>query len=230
MPFTWTYSKLTNYEDCPRRHYECDIMKHYDEGADKPQTKEDNPLLWGNYVHDQLAHAISKGAKLDDQLAPYQKWVDRAHKWKNLGFELLVEQRIGYTTNFQPAAWQAPGSWYRAKADLIAVKGPVAIAPDWKTGKIKKDPPIQLGLTAQYVFAKYPDVHAVQTEYVWLQEDTTTPELFKRGDMKYLWGKVLPRVQAYQKALVDQKFPPKPGGLCRSYCPVSTCQFWRKGG
>lgn len=224
MPFTWTYSKLNNYETCPRRHYECDIQRNYSEGDDNENLK------WGNYVHDQLAGAISKGAKLDDQVEPYQKWVDRAEKWRGKGFEILVEQRIGYTANFQPASWNAPASWYRAKADLIAVKGPVAIAPDWKTGKISKDPPIQLGLTAQYIFAKYPDVKMVSTEYVWLKEDCTTVETFKPTDMKFLWGKVLPRVQAYEAALKAQHFPPKPGYLCRSYCPVTSCPFHGKGG
>lgn len=219
--FTWTYSKITNFEDCPKRHYECDIQKRY-----KEDDNNDN-LVWGNYVHDAMAAAIN-GKPLPDDLAPYQKWIDRVNKWRGAGFTVFVEQKIGFSDQFQPAAWQAPTSWYRAKADLIAVKGPVSIAPDWKTGK-PKEGSVQLGLTAQYVFAKYPEVKQVATEFVWLGHDDTSSETFVRGDMAYLWSKLLPRIDAYKEAIRTQSFPPKPGGLCRSYCPVQSCPFYRRG-
>lgn len=222
VPFTWTYSKLANYEDCPRRHYECDIEKRYREDDDNEN------LRWGNYVHDELAKAC-KGATLPAELEPYQKWVDRVRRWSaRPAGTVMVEQKIGYTNQFQAAAWQAPAVWWRGKADVLYVEGPVAIALDWKTGRIKEEP-IQLGVTAQYLFSKYPDVKTVMSEYVWLKEDATSPEKFEREDMKFLWSKVLPRVQTYQAALLAQNFPPKPGGLCRSYCPVSSCPFYRKG-
>jgi hypothetical protein len=222
MPFTWTYSKLANFEDCPRRHYECDIKKTYREDDDNEN------LRWGNYVHDELAKAC-KGAPLPDELGPYQKWVDRVRRWAaRPAGTVMVEQKIGYTNQFQPAAWMAPAVWWRGKADVLYVEGPVAVALDWKTGRIKEEP-IQLGVTAQYLFSKYPDVQTVMSEYVWLKEETTSPEKFQRADMKYLWSKVLPRVQAYQEALTAQNFPPKPGGLCRSYCPVASCPFYRRG-
>lgn len=221
--FAWSYSKLNNFETCPRRAYECDILKNYreDDGNEN--------LVWGNYVHDALAKACTGVKALPAELEPYTKWVDRVRRWAaRPAGTVMVEQRIAYTDQFQPAAWQAPAVWWRGVADVMYVEGPVAITLDWKTGKIKKDP-IQLGLTAQYLFSKYPDVKAVQTEFVWLKEEATSPERFEREDMKFLWSKVLPRVQTYQAALLAQNFPPKPGGLCRSYCPVASCPFYRRG-
>lgn len=222
MPFTWTYSKLANFEDCPRRHFECDIERRY-----KEDDNNEN-LQWGNYVHDELAKAC-KGAPLPDELGPYQKWVDRVRRWAaRPNGSVMVEQKMGYTDQFQPASWQAPAVWVRLKVDVAYVEGPVAVILDWKTGRIKEEP-IQLGVTAQGIFSKYPDVQLVASEYVWLKEDATTPELFRRSDMKHLWSKVLPRVQAYREAIVAKNFPPKPGGLCKRYCPVASCPWHGRG-
>ena len=219
MSFTWTYSKLKNVEDCPRRHYELDIARNYKDG-------ESEELVWGNYVHAELAKACSTGNKLPAELEPYQKWVDRVRRW-NKG-KLYVEQKYAITKTFEKSNWKAPAVWMRAIADVVYVEPPVAVTLDWKTGKIL-DNPVQLGLVAQCVFAMFPDVQIVASEYVWLKEDTTSGENFKREDMKYLWSKLLPRVNDYEQRIATQRFEPKPGGLCKRYCPVTSCPHHGKG-
>lgn len=217
MTFTWTYSKLDAYETCPRRHYEVDISKHYQDG-------DGENLKWGNYVHDKLALACSGKAELPEELMPYQKWVERSRRWNHV----QVEHRAALTKNLTACNYSAPAVWWRGRVDLSYVEGPLAIALDWKTGRIKENP-VQLGITAQWIFAAHPAVEKVISQYVWLGEETTTDETFTRKDMTYLWSKLLPRVQAYEHALNRQEFPPKPGGLCKRYCPVDSCPFWRKG-
>ncbi len=32
--WSWSYSKLKNYEVCPKRHYEVDVLKNYDDSVD----------------------------------------------------------------------------------------------------------------------------------------------------------------------------------------------------
>lgn len=218
MSFTWTYSKLKNVEDCPRRHYELDIARNY-------RDDDSEELKWGNYVHDQLAKACT-GGTLPGELAPYQRWVDRVRAWS--GGTLLVEQKYAITKNFEKANWKAPAVWMRAIADVVYVEPPIAITLDWKTGKVL-DNPVQLGLVAQCIFSNFPDVQMVAAEYVWLKEETTTSENFKRADMRYLWSKVLPRVTAYEQRVLSKTFEPKPGGLCMRYCPVTSCPFHKKG-
>jgi hypothetical protein len=217
MSFAWSFSKLKNFEDCPKRHYEMDIAKHF---------KDDDTanLKWGNYVHDQLALAL-KGATLPAELVPYQKWVDRVRSGPG---ELLVEQKYALTKEFSPAPYFAPTVWYRGIADVVRVAGPVALALDWKTGKIKEGS-VQLGLMAACLFANFPQVTKVRCEYIWLQEDTNTPEIFDRKDMQALWARLLPRVEKLSEAARTMTYPPKPGGLCMRYCAVTSCPFHKKG-
>ncbi len=74
-PFTWSYSKLANYETCPRRFYECDIQKNYREDDNNEN------LVWGSYVHQSLADACTGAKPLPAELQPYTKWVDRVRRW-----------------------------------------------------------------------------------------------------------------------------------------------------
>ena len=53
-PFAWSYSRLKNFEVCPKRHYEIDIAKNIKE-------EESEALLWGNTVHRSCADRLSKG-------------------------------------------------------------------------------------------------------------------------------------------------------------------------
>jgi len=55
-PFAWSYSKLKNFEVCPKRHYNVDVIKSFKE-------EEGEALVWGNMVHKALADrcVVGKG-------------------------------------------------------------------------------------------------------------------------------------------------------------------------
>ena len=59
---------------------------------------------------------------------------------------------------------------------------------DWKTGGTIKPEYEQLALSAQLVFAHYPDVDQVATAYIWLGHDDETEEIYKRDGMLPLWN------------------------------------------
>ena len=40
-PFAWSYSRLKNFEVCPKRHFHVDIAKDFRE-------EEGESLVWGN--------------------------------------------------------------------------------------------------------------------------------------------------------------------------------------
>lgn len=223
-PFAWSFSKLKNVETCPRRHHEVDVLKNFQDNTEQ--------LDWGNKVHEALAAAVRSGNPLPPEMATYQPYVDR---YRGGNGAVHTELQLAITKTFQPAPWFAARPWEVAKGassavpwlrvviDLLKVNGRYAIAADWKTGKIKVDS-VQLMLNAAVIFAHYPDVFFVETHYVWLMEDATTRERYTRDDVATQWLSVLPRVQAYQERLMKNDFPPLPGKLCRSYCPVKTCE------
>jgi hypothetical protein len=210
--FAWSYSKLKNFETCPKRYFHVDVERSIKE-------EEGESLLWGNAVHKALAERVEKNTPLPKGMEPYEKWAERMQTG---GGKILVEQKLAINADFGPESWFSDNAWFRGIGDVIKIVGPVALVADYKTGKILEDGS-QLALMAACVFAHHPDVQKIRSEFIWLKEDATTRADFARTDMPNVWRGILPRVETLKVAHDTLSFPPKPGGLCRTFCPVSQC-------
>lgn len=211
-PFTWSYSRLKNFESCPKRHWHIDIAKDV-------QEEESDELHWGNFLHDALAKRLTKGVALPDTAKQYQTWVDRVLTGPG---NIVAEQKLAITADFGATGYFAKDVWFRSVADVIKLNGRVALLGDWKTGKIIEDSQ-QLALGAACVFAHYPEVLAVRSEFFWLKEDAQTSQTFRRAEMPDMWAAILPRVKALQHAHETTSYPARPGRLCKRWCPVRQC-------
>jgi hypothetical protein len=210
--FAWSYSKLKNFETCPKRYFHIDVERSIKE-------EEGESLLWGNSVHKALAERVEKGTALPKGMEPYEKWAERMLAG---GGKILVEQKLAINADFGPESWFSDAAWFRGIGDVIKIVGPVALVADYKTGKILEDGS-QLALMAACVFAHHRDVQKIRSEFIWLKEDATTRADFARSDMPNVWKGILPRVETLKAAHDNHTFPPKPGGLCRKWCPVTVC-------
>lgn len=212
--FTWSYSRLKNYESCPKKHFHIDIEKSIKE-------EESEQLAWGNEVHKALANRLDpkKKSPLPVPMKAYEPWCERIEKTPG---EILVEQKLAINKDFGPTTYFAKDVWFRAVGDVIKISGPVALIADWKTGKILEDSQ-QLALSAACVFAHYPSVMMVRSEFIWLKDDASSKVHFKRSDMAGMWRGLWPRIEALTAAHETMNYPPKPSGLCRSWCPVAKC-------
>jgi PD-(D/E)XK nuclease superfamily len=219
-PFTWSFSRLKNYETCPRRHNEVDNLKNFVEEA-----KPGGPLHWGNAVHKALANALKGASPLPKEMEAYQKWVDAVLAGPG---KLFVEEKYALTRTFEPTPYWAPNVWYRGVGDVVRINGDLGLVVDWKTGKILEDS-VQLFLMAQCIFSHFPTVEYVRSEYIWLKENCTTEEQFSRKSVAGNWLVILDRVRTLEQAAIDKNYPPKPGRLCKRYCPVTTCQYHGRG-
>lgn len=214
-PFTWSYSKIKNYRTCPKRHYHVDIAKDFKE-------EDSEQLKYGNEVHNAFATRLKTKRPLPKPYAQFERWMTKIED-APAGGQLLIEQKYGLTADFKATGFFGADVWYRGIADVVRLSGPVGLAVDWKTGKPTEDG-VQLALMAQCLFAHYPSLQMVRTEFVWLkEEDCTTREDFHRDDMVRLWNGLLPEVKTLQNAYETSTFPAKPGFLCRKWCPVKTC-------
>lgn len=210
--FAWSYSKIKNYDTCPKRYYHVDVAKDVKE-------EESEALMWGNEVHKALADRLSQGTALPGGMKIYEPWCERILTGEG---NILVEQKLAITEDFGPTKYFAPDVWFRAIGDVIKIAGPVALIADWKTGKIIEDSQ-QLALAAACVFAHYPEVKRVRSEFIWLKEDATTRADYSRDDMPDMWRGLWPRIEALKQAHETLSFPAKPGFLCKRYCPVRSC-------
>lgn len=212
-PFAWSYSKLKNFEVCPKRHWHIDIQK------DVKEEDSDN-LTWGNAVHKALANRVSKGTPLPDGMKGYEHWCERITSGGNS--TILVERKYAITSDFGPAEYFGRNAWYRGVADVLKLMPPVALAVDWKTGKILEDS-VQLALMAACIFAHHPEIQKIRTEFIWLKDDASSRADFSRADMASMWRGLWPRIEQLRHAYETTSYPAKPGRLCKRWCPVTQC-------
>ena len=220
-PFAWSWSRLKNFETCPKRHLEVDVLKHFKE--------DDSELLeWGNHVHKAAELYLTKGTKLPVGMPVLQSWLD---KIKGVAYdETYVEQKLAIRKDFSPCGYFDRDCWFRTKADFLGILSIVGLAVDWKTGKLVEDAQ-QLALMAASVFANFPQLQKIRTEFIWLKEgpNVSSREDFTRAGMVDMWRNLWPRIEALEHAYVTNTFPPKPGPLCRKWCVVSTCPHHGQG-
>lgn len=210
--FTWSYSRLKNFEACPKRHWEIDLAKNFKE-------EESENLLWGGTVHKALADRCGPNQTPLPPAVPYEGWAQRV---LHGGGVVTVEENLALTENFTPCGYFDHDVWFRAKGDFTKIMGDIALTVDWKTGKVLEDS-VQLALVAACLFAKHPQLKAIRSSFIWLKEDAETSEVFYREDMPNMWRGLWPRIEALKQAFLQSNYPPLQGRLCRKWCPVTSC-------
>jgi hypothetical protein len=215
--FAYSYTKLKNFEVCPRRYVEVDVKKAWPE----PESEQ---LIRGNVVHKAMAKALQSGTELPAQFATYQPWIDRINDAPG---ELLVECQWAITRQFQPTAWFSNKVWLRAIADAVKIRSDARVGwiIDFKTGKSSNVDPVQLTLASLVALIQFPKLLSIRSDFIWLEEDEHTEQSVYRHEAADRWAEILPRVDRLEQATVDQEFPPKPNHLCAKWCPVLSCEY-----
>jgi hypothetical protein len=140
--------------------------------------------------------------------------------------EKIVEKQMSINESLRPTGWFADDAWCRGIVDVGVINGSRALLLDYKTGKRKPDL-TQLKLFAGLAFASFPDLEVINTGFVWLKHGTIDKKEYTRKEVPMIWQEFIPRVQRMQRAYDEDKFPPKPSGLCRNYCsvPKHKCEY-----
>lgn len=222
--FSWSWSRFKNFRTCPKRHYHVDIQKDFKE-------EESEALLWGNQLHDAMAKRIAKNIQLPATMARYDYWPQRVIALRNAGLDVSVENKLAMTEQFEPCAFFDASAWFRCVIDvkILIPQFKAAVTIDWKTGGKVQPEFEQLALSAQTIFVHHPEIDEVAAIYVWFGHDTQTIKVYRRGDMAPVWTEVWPQLTEMTEAARTLTYPPRPSGLCKSYCPVTSCPYHGKG-
>lgn len=217
----WSYSSLSSFETCPLRHK----LTRLDKVVIEPPS---TAMTHGNEVHKALELHLNGDKQLPEKYAEYLPIVERVRQQPG---KRLVEYKFGVTQGFRETTFFAKDVWFRGVIDVGIVGTKTAALLDWKTGKPKTDGD-QMMLFAAAGFAAFPYLEKVRTGYVWLAHSKMDTKDFHRDELPAIWQEFTPRVIRMVKAQEDDKFPPKPSGLCKAWCPVpkSMCEFSGKEG
>lgn len=227
--FTWSYSKLKNFETCARRYKAIDVDKEYVQGKTPELERGDN-------LHEAMRAAVSSGKKLPPEFIYMERWVEKLTRVLHPLQIIQCELKLSTDRNGTPTGYFDKRTWYRGKIDYFRLMptptqdvdfGHVV---DYKTGQ----PPrygadnTQLMLNAWTIFRHYKTVQKCRVDYLWTEYNDTSHEIYHRSEINQHMAELLPRVIKMQDAHTNNDFPPKPCGLCFEYCDVSSCEFWGK--
>lgn len=215
-PLAWSYSALTSFETCPKRHYLTKVAKEVKE----PQNEAS---AWGLRVHRSLEHRVASGTPLPDTLKQYEPMAKTISNVRARGAVVRCEQKLALDKNFVPVTWFAPSVWCRSIVDVLMTKGSKGVVLDYKTGAKKPDS-LQLKLSAAMVMAATPGIQKVTCSFIWLKDQSTTVDVVERAQTGDIWNEFLPRVSRMEMALRDNNFPARPSGLCARWCPCTKCE------
>lgn len=211
----WSYSGLTAFETCPRRFYLTKVARKVKE----PPTEA---TIWGNKVHKALEERAKGTKALPKDMRHYEKYTK---KILNRDGKKIVEAKLAVTAKMRPTDFFAKDAWCRGIVDLGIVNDEAALLLDWKTGK-RKPGSDQLKLMACLGFAHYPWIDRVVTGFIWLKEKKFDRDEFHREQLPEMWSDFMPRVDRLSRAYEEDKWVPRPSGLCKNWCPVGDhCEF-----
>jgi membrane peptidoglycan carboxypeptidase len=215
----WSYSSLTSYETCPRRHQLIKVLKVVTEPPSDAMT-------FGNKVHKELELATKGEKGLSIGFQNYQPIIDRLRAAPG---RKLIEYKFGLTKAFKPTTFFGSDVWVRGVFDYGTVTAKKATILDHKTGspKFVMD---QLKLFAGATLQLFPTVEEVNTGYLWLGYNKVDSATFVRGDEAEIWADFSSRVYRMERSFESGDFPPRPSGLCKDWCPVGKkhCEFCGK--
>ena len=215
-PVAWSYSALDSFETCGWRHYLTRVSKQV---ADPPGEA----AKWGLEAHKAFENHLKHRTPLPEALLPY---APLCRSLITAGGKLLVEHQIALTKDFRTTTWFGKDVWVRSVVDAGVDKGRKLVACDWKLGRRKVDS-AQMRLFAANLFHSRPHVNEITTLFMWLPDKKADKEVFYRADLPELWKEFLPRVRRLEIAHEEQKWPKRPSGLCKKWCPVppDQCEF-----
>lgn len=212
----WSYSSLTNYENCPHKYYEVRIAK-----TTPPKTFSEADE--GVQKHKIIERYLKGESTIVDK--PLKRLVDNTLEALNPTY-FKYEHKLAVTKDRQPCEWDDPNCYHRGVLDVMYVDpmDPVGRIFDWKNGKINAYSE-QLKANSICVFAHYPHLKEVKTQYVWMKFGRTTPGSNHVEFMDRAWSRFVSRAASMEAALENNDWPKRPSGLCKKHCEVFTCEF-----
>ena len=214
--FTWSYSSLKEYQNCPKKYHEIRVLKNY-------TVKETEQMRYGTEVHKALEDYVRDGVELAKNYQRFKPFVD---KLISIPGEKYCEYEMALTYNREPCDFKSEDRWVRGIADLVIVDGDYAFIVDYKTGSNKYPDPKQLRLMALMLFTYFPDVQKIKAGLLFVMKNSFVSEEYLRKDMDKSWAMFEQPLKRLETSYDNNKWQANPTPLCK-WCPVQSCEFNR---
>ena len=217
MKITFSHSSLKDFETCRRKYHEVKVLKNF-----KSQDSEHN--LLGLRMHEAAELYIRDDTPLTPEFAHLKGMLDTL---KAMPGRKLCEYEMALTEDLRPCGFKADDVWVRGIADLIVVddENLTARVFDYKTGNHKYADTDQLKLMAAMLFAHMPHLRLVTGGLLFVKSDVVVKTRVSLEEVQGIWWRYRERVSHIAQCYDTGVWNPTQSGLCRKYCPVTSCEF-----
>ena len=211
--FTWSYSSLKQYENCPKQYYEVKVLQNF-------ITEPTPQMVYGTEVHEALELYVKEGKELAKNYQRFKKMVDSLLA---ISGEKHTEFKMALTKKLEPCDFEDQKRWVRGVADLVIIDGDQAYVIDYKTGSNKYPDPKQLRLMSLMVFVHFPEVNSIKAGLLFVLKNSFIQESYTRDDIYKSWKSFDQSLTRLTNSYDTNEWIPNPTPLC-GWCPVDTCE------
>lgn len=221
LDYTWSYSSLDLYKQCPHKYYRLKVAKDIVE----PPAEH---LTYGVEVHKAAEEYIRDGKPIPEKYAFIKKPLDFL---QDIEGEKLCEYQMGLTKGLEPCGFfDKDKVWWRGVADLIILNGESAHVIDYKTGKSARYADTkQLEILSLALFKHFPQVKKVKAGLLFVVSQELVKARFDADNAPDYWIRWLEDTFRLEKAFTHDVWNPKPNFTCTKFCPVKDCIHNGKG-
>ena len=212
--FTWSYSSLKQYQNCPKQYQEIRVLKNY-------IVKENEAMMYGKEVHSALENYVKDGVELAKNYQRFKPIVDALIK---IPGEKYPEYEMALTYHKTPCDFNSDDRWVRGIVDLLIVDGENAFIVDYKTGSNKYPDRKQLRLMSLMTFAHFPEVKHIKAGLLFVMHNTFITEEYPREKIKKSWERFKSPLTKLENSYNTDVWLPNPTPLC-GWCQVKSCEF-----
>lgn len=216
MNFTWSFSSLKDFINCPRQYHEIKVLKRF-------QKRPTEQMLYGTKVHGALEDYVKEGKPLAKNYERFQPMLDALVSAEG---EKYPEHRMALDKDKQPCAF-GRDYWVRGIADLLIKQDDTVLIVDYKTGSDKYPDVTQLKLMALMAFAHFPEVMRIKAGLLFVMHNNFITEEYTREQIEDLWASFEPHLQRLQLSYENDMWHANPTPLC-GWCPVYTCEHHKE--
>jgi CRISPR/Cas system-associated exonuclease Cas4 (RecB family) len=214
--YTWSYSALKEYENCPKKYYEIRVAQNY-------TVIPSEQMIYGTEVHKALEDYVKDGKEL---ALNYLRFKPAADALIDIPGEKYPEYEMALFRDKTPCDFADSNRWVRGIVDLLIVDGDYAFIVDYKTGSSKYPDPKQLRLMSPMTFAHFPNVNKIKAGLLFVMHGSFVTEEYTREELDKSWAKFDGPLGRLDNSYDNNVWPPNPTPLCK-YCPVKSCDFNR---
>lgn len=204
----WSYSRLSCYEECPRKYQYSYVEK-------VPSSRPDSPAAGrGTDIHDKG----EKYLKGDLKIYPpeFQKVSAHTMLLKRMGMK--PEVKLAVSEDWSPRGWDDADVYMRAIIDILGMEETILHIQDWKTGQVYDSHPKQMETYVAIAASHFPEATEYRTRLIYIDQGMVTPP--KVTPTERLKGIRLMLSGRIKNAEEDTIFPVRPGMGCR-WCDYS---------